>query len=133
MVPDQHRNLLPAKAFIGQGGHTRPITMVSDNKYSALWRHFDYYDFHAWNYGRRYKPARKLDTTKSVIISESASTLSTRGFYELPLPEKKTDFTKSLQVSSYDLNAPDWAEIADDDIMWQQEDTTQLSGLKLSR
>ena len=60
---------------------------------------------------------------KSVIISESASTVSTRGFYELPLPEKKTDFTTSLQVSSYDLNAPEWAEIADDDFLWQQEDT----------
>ncbi|HEY9115049.1 MAG TPA: glycoside hydrolase family 2 TIM barrel-domain containing protein, partial [Bacteroidales bacterium] len=93
-------------ALVKKYNNTRPITMVSDNKFSAPWRHFDYYDFHAWNYGRRYLPARKLDTTKSVIISESASTLSTRGFYELPLPEKKTDFTKSLQVSSYDLNAP---------------------------
>lgn len=102
---------------------TRPVNMVCDNKKSADWRHFDYYDVHAWNYGRRYLPARAIDTTKSVIISESASTLSTRGFYELPLPEKKTDFTKSLQVSSYDLNAPIWAEIADDDFMWQEEDT----------
>jgi beta-galactosidase len=57
-----------------------------------------------------------------VLISESASTVSTRGFYEWPLPEKKTDFTKSLQVSSYDLHAPEWAEIADDDFMWQQEE-----------
>jgi len=48
--------------------------------------------------------------------------LSTRGFYEFPLPEKKTDFTKSLQVSSYDLYAPNWAEVADDDFMWQQEE-----------
>jgi beta-galactosidase len=102
---------------------TRPTTMVCDAKASAPWRHFDYYDVHAWNYGRRYLPARALDTTKTVIISESASTLSTRGFYELPLPKEKTDFTKSLQVSSYDLNAPEWAEIADDDFMWQEEDT----------
>ena len=48
--------------------------------------------------------------------------MSTRGFYEFPLPEKKTDFTRSLQVSSYDLNAPEWAEIADDDFMWQQDE-----------
>ena len=58
-----------------------------------------------------------------MIISESASTLSTRGFYEFPLPEQKTDFTTSLQVSSYDLNAPEWAELADDDFMWQQNET----------
>jgi beta-galactosidase len=101
---------------------TRPVTLVCDAKNSAKWRHFDYYDIHAWNYGRRYLPAHLIDTTKPVVISESASTLSTRGFYELPLPEKKTDFTMSLQVSSYDLNAPWWAEVADDDFMWQQQD-----------
>jgi beta-galactosidase len=48
--------------------------------------------------------------------------VSTRGFYEWPLPAKKTDFTKSMQVSSYDLNAPDWAEISDDDFKWQQDE-----------
>jgi hypothetical protein len=69
-----------------------------------------------------YDLARQLEPNKAVIISESASTVSTRGFYEWPLPQKKTDFTKSLQVSSYDMNAPDWAEIPDDDFMWQQEE-----------
>lgn len=101
---------------------TRPVTLVCDNESSAALRHFDYYDIHSWNYGRRYKLARQMEPNKSVIISESASTVSTRGFYELPLPEKKTDITKSLQVSSYDLNSPEWAEIPDDDFMWQQEE-----------
>lgn len=101
---------------------TRPVTLVCDSEKSAALRHFDYYDVHNWNYGRRYKLARQLEPNKAVIISESASTLSTRGFYEFPLPEKKTDFTNSLQVSSYDLNAPSWAEVADDDFMWQQEE-----------
>jgi beta-galactosidase len=102
--------------------HTRPVTLVCDSRNSATLRHFDFYDVHSWNYGRRYDLARQLEPNKSVIISESASTVSTRGFYEWPLPAKKTDFTKSLQVSSYDLNAPDWAEISDDDFMWQQEE-----------
>ena len=101
---------------------TRPTTLVNDSKESAKLRHFDYYDVHSWNYGRRYSLARQLEPNKSVIISESASTLSTRGFYELPLPKEKTDFTNSLQVSSYDLNAPEWAELADEDFMWQQEE-----------
>jgi len=100
----------------------RPVTMVCDNRASAVKRHFDFYDVHCWNYGRRYDLARELEPGKSVIISESASTVSTRGFYELPLPAKKTDFTTSLQVSSYDLNAPEWAEISDDDFMWQQDE-----------
>ena len=101
---------------------TRPVTMVCDMVHTVQWRHFDYYDLHCWNYGQRWLPARNADPTKPVIISESASTVSTRGFYEWPLPEKKTDFTNSLQVSSYDLHAPWWAEISDDDFMWQEQD-----------
>jgi beta-galactosidase len=96
--------------------------MVCDSKESAAKRHFDFYDVHCWNYGRRYSLARELEPNKAVIISESASTLSTRGFYEFPLPTDKTKTTKSLQVSSYDLHAPWWAEIADDDFMWQQNE-----------
>lgn len=101
---------------------SRPTTLVCDNLESARLRHFDYYDVHSWNYGRRYRLARELEPDKAVIISESASTVSTRGFYELPLPKVKTDFTSSLQVSSYDLNAPEWAEISDDDFMWQEQE-----------
>lgn len=116
------RKLQAMVNFVRKYDATRPVTLVCDNQPSASLRHFEYYDVHAWNYGRRYALARQLEPNKSVIISESASTVSTRGFYELPLPAKKTDFTKSLQVSSYDLNAPDWAEIADDDFMWQQDE-----------
>ncbi len=101
---------------------TRPVTMVCDDPSSASLRHFDYYDVHSWNYGHRYDPARQIEPEKAVIISESASTVSTRGFYELPLPEKRTGFTRSLQVSSYDMNAPAWADLPDEDFMWQQED-----------
>lgn len=101
---------------------TRPVTMANDMLENAKLRHFDLYDVHSWNYNRRYRLARQMAPNKPVIISESASTVSTRGFYELPLPREKTDFTKSLQISSYDLNAPNWAEIADDDFMWQQDE-----------
>jgi beta-galactosidase len=109
-------------SYVKKYDNSRPTTLVCDSYKSAELRHFDYYDIHSWNYGRRYSLARQLEPNKSVIISESASTLSTRGFYEFPLPKEKIDFTKSLQVSSYDLNAPDWAELADDDFMWQQDE-----------
>ncbi len=101
---------------------TRPVTMACDDLNSSSLRHFDYYDVHSWNYGRRYRLARQMEPGKSVIVSESASTVSTRGFYEFPLPKKPTDFTNSLQVSSYDLNAPWWAELADDDFKWQEQE-----------
>ncbi len=108
--------------YVKKYDYSRPVTLVCDNMESASLGHFEYYDVHSWNYGRRYRLARQLEPNKSVIISESASTVSTRGFYEFPLPKDKTNFTKSLQVSSYDLNAPEWAEISDDDFMWQQDE-----------
>jgi beta-galactosidase len=113
--------------FVRKYDITRPVTIACDQDHHARWQHFDYYDVHAWNYGQRWEPARKMDPSKAVIISESASTVSTRGFYELPLPEKKTAFTQSNQVSSYDLHAPEWAEIADDDFMWQ-ENASYIAG-----
>ncbi|MFN8257619.1 MAG: glycoside hydrolase family 2 TIM barrel-domain containing protein [Bacteroidales bacterium] len=109
-------------ASIKKFDQTRPVTLVCDIRDAAVKRHFDYYDVISYNYGRRYDLARQLAPDKSVIITESASTVSTRGFYEFPLPQKKTDFTKSMQISSYDLNAPYWAEIPDDDFMWQQDE-----------
>jgi beta-galactosidase len=102
--------------------HTRPITIANDRTDGIDWRHWDHYDLHCWNYGRKYIPAREMDPTKAVIISESASTLSTRGYYELPLPAGPTDFSPNLQVSSWDLNAPAWAEVADYDFYWQDQD-----------
>jgi beta-galactosidase len=101
---------------------TRPITLVCHIADAAKKRHFDYYDVTAYNYRRQYKTVHDLEPSKPSLIGESASTVSTRGFYELPLPKTKTDFTRSLQVSSYDLNAPDWAEIPDLDFMWQEQD-----------
>lgn len=102
---------------------TRPVTMACDNTNSAAWRHFDFYDVHSWNYGRRYSLARQMEPNKAVIVSESGSTVSTRGFYELPLPVKRSEFTNALQVSSYDLNVPEWADLPDEDFMWQQDES----------
>ena len=101
---------------------SRPVTLVSDNVDAPVRRAFDYYDVLSWNYDRRWRLARQLEPNKPVIISESASTVSTRGFYEFPLPDSPTAFTKSLQVSSYDLHAPEWADLADEDFMWQQDE-----------
>ncbi len=115
------KRLAAMVGFVRKYDITRPVTIACDQDQNARWRHFDYYDVHSWNYGQRWEPARKLDPAKSVIISESGSTVSTRGFYELPLPQTKTQFGKQNQVSSYDLNAPYWAEIPDDDFMWQEE------------
>ncbi|MBK7106481.1 MAG: DUF4982 domain-containing protein [Ignavibacteriae bacterium] len=102
---------------------TRPITMVDADVESVKWHFNQLVDVHSWNYSRRYESARKADPSKCVIITESASTVSTRGYYTFPLPEKKDDFyLNDLQISSYDMNSPWWAEPAEQDFAWQEED-----------
>ncbi|MDZ7723825.1 MAG: glycoside hydrolase family 2 TIM barrel-domain containing protein [candidate division KSB1 bacterium] len=102
---------------------TRPVTWVMCIPEAVVYRHFDYFDVHSWNYSQRWEPAYEAAPDKAVIVSESASTVSTRGWYNPDLPGQKTDFDwESGHVSSYDLNAPAWAEIPDDDFMWYQDD-----------
>lgn len=101
---------------------TRPVTMACDITNSALLRHFDFYDVHSWNYMRRYSMARQMEPNKGVIVSESGSTVSTRDYYELPLPVKRDAFSRVPQVSSYDLNVPFWADLPDEDFMWGQDE-----------
>jgi beta-galactosidase len=155
--------------FVRRYDITRPVTMASDQNQNAHWRHFDYYDIHAYNYAQRWLPARTMEPSKSVVISESASTVSTRGYYDLNIPEDFLDPTEvrssstyienipksatpgqkstgrrnaggppqgfqfpgagtgnsgeaRTQVSSYDTEAPSWAEVCDDDFMWQEND-----------
>jgi beta-galactosidase len=109
-------------SYVKKYDPTRPVTMACDQTWSATLRHFDLYDLHSWNYGRRYSLARQMEPNKAVIVSESGSTVSTRGYYELPLPSKRSTFSHSLQVSSYDLNVPEWADLPDEDFMWQQDE-----------
>jgi len=116
------RKLQAMVGYFKKYDSTRPVTLVCHVPESVKKRHFDYYDVISYNYGRKYKLAHDAEPSKPAIIGESASTVSTRGFYELPLPKVKTDFTRAIQVSSYDLNAPEWAEIPDFDFMWQEQD-----------
>ena len=62
--------------------------------------------------GANYKPsmyAKVMKENPNMIVygSETASTVSSRGVYHLPL--KKYDKHPSLQVNSYDFNSPPWA------------------------
>ena len=62
--------------------------------------------------GANYKPTRyaklmEAYPNKIFYGSETASTVSSRGVYHLPI--KKYDKHPSLQVSSYDVQSPPWA------------------------
>src|SRR6185436_19692787 len=89
---------------------TRPVGMACDAPQQAASHILDALDLTGWNYGQRYARFRERYPKKPIIYSESASAFSTRGFYELPLPKNKTNYSEKCQVDSYDCNAASWAD-----------------------
>ena len=64
--------------------------------------------------GYNYKPGEyprfhELNPTLPLVGSETASCISTRGFYAFPVSEDKSKGMADFQMSSYDLAAPPWA------------------------
>ncbi len=71
-------------------------------------------DISGWNYGSRYKPVRAKNPDKPILYTESASALSSYGYYELPPAPHKTAYDVSArEVGSYDHNAAGWSDIPD--------------------
>ena len=108
--------------FVRKYDSTRPVGMSCHIPDTANHPILDSLDLTGWNYARRYANFRQHYPDKPIVYSESASALSTRGFYELPLPNGKTDFSKQLQVDSYDLNSAAWSDIPDKEFKLMEDD-----------
>jgi beta-galactosidase len=108
--------------FVLQYDAARPVGMADCIPQTASQPILDALDLCGWNYARRYAIYRERYPDKPIVYSESASALSTRGFYELPLPTTKTDYSDTLQVDSYDLNAAPWSDIADAEFALMEQD-----------
>ena len=102
---------------------TRPVGLGCHIPGTADEPILDSLDLTGWNYMRRYERFRQRYPDKPIIYSESASALSTRGFYELPLPNRKTDYSKQFQVNSYDHNAAAWSDIPDAEFKLMEDDS----------
>ena len=74
---------------------------------------FDKLDITGWNYQGQYSNIKRKYPDKPVLYSESASALSSYGYYAAPPPQHKTDFSRDLEVCSYDHNAAPWSDIPD--------------------
>ena len=70
-------------------------------------------DLTGWNYLRRYWLLRKRFPEMPIVYTESASTVSTRGYYDPQLPGVKCEYPGANQVSSYDLSSVAWGDIPD--------------------
>jgi beta-galactosidase len=103
---------------------TRPVTMACHRPGVLESEILDTLDVQSWNYTRKYAAAKKRYPDKPTIYSESAAALSTRGFYSLPQPAKREDYVDAAarQISSYDLNAQWWSDIADVEFARMDED-----------
>jgi len=93
---------------------TRPVAIGCHIPETVEHPIYEPLDMTGWNYTRRYARIREMYPEKPILYSESASTVSTRGYYVLPLASSKTDYPgDELYVSSYDLSAVPWADIPD--------------------
>ncbi len=92
---------------------TRPTTSAFDDWTGAIKNHLaDNVDVQGFNYKpMRYEQIQKEHPKWVIFGSETESCVSSRGVYHLPLGYFEKD--RSLQVSSYDTVAPEWAYCPD--------------------
>jgi len=109
--------------FVRKYDPTRPVGISCHIPGTVDQPILDSVDLTGWNYARRYGRYRQRYPDKPIVYSESASTLSTRGFYEITLPNEKTQFSKQFQVSSYDLNSAAWSDIPDVEFQLMEDDS----------
>ncbi|MBR4826378.1 MAG: DUF4982 domain-containing protein [Bacteroidales bacterium] len=103
---------------------TRPTTAGNDNMWAAFQPYAQTIDVYGFNYKpHAYEEFRNTHPGQPFYGSETASCISTRGYYLFPVEEDKSKGWpdgKPYQVSSYDLYAPAWA--SKPDYEWAFED-----------
>lgn len=100
----------------------RPVTAGIDQSDQAIKNNLAAeLDVPGWNYKpQRYEEYHKLLPGKPQYGSETASTVSTRGFYAFPVVEGSRTY-ECEQCSGYDLEYPPWATTPDTEFQAQEE------------
>ena len=92
---------------------TRPVSLASNDDKDASNHNYDALDIGGFNYHRSYGTYHKIFPDRPIIYAESASAVSTRGYYDFPLQKNKSELAKNIyQVSSYDRTSR-WCDIPD--------------------
>ncbi|MBO4742914.1 MAG: DUF4982 domain-containing protein, partial [Bacteroidales bacterium] len=103
---------------------TRPTTAGNDNPWAASQPYAATIDVYGFNYKPHlYQEYANNHHGRPVYGSETASCVSTRGYYRFPVEQDKGKgwaMEAPFQVSSYDLYAPAWA--SKPDYEWEYED-----------
>lgn len=127
-IGDELEGITPERAammadYVRELDPSRPVTQAGHVEASVDGKNWATFDVMGWNYGRRYMAYRNRYPDRPIIYSESASTFSTRGYYDPELPETDTDYSEGYQLSSYDLNAAEWSDIPDFEFNLMETDT----------
>ena len=103
---------------------SRPTSAGNDNPWAAGQGYARTIDVYGFNYKpHQYAQFVKDHPGQPVLGSETASCISTRGYYRFPVEQEKGkgwSMDAPFQVSSYDLYAPGWA--SKPDYEWGFED-----------
>ena len=100
---------------------TRPVGIGCCHPNAIDTGMFDEVDITGWNYSRNYMRIRKRYPDKPVLYSESASALSSYGFFSAPPSPHKTAYNVAeREVDGYDYNAASWSDIPDVEF-WRME------------
>ena len=104
---------------------TRPTTAGNDNQWASMQPYAATLDVYGFNYKpHAYEAFRDAHPGQPFYGSETASCISTRGYYLFPVSDEKGEGWidgAPYQVSSYDLYAPAWA--SKPDYEWFYEDS----------
>jgi beta-galactosidase len=89
---------------------TRPTTAACNYEESGFNGFQNDVDVFGYNYRPfDYAEFREANPSQPLFGSETASCISSRGFYVFPVSNDKSQGMTNYQVSSYDLSAPVWA------------------------
>lgn len=101
---------------------TRPVALACYIPESARTPLGDALDVIGWNYARKYMASRTNRPWLPIVYSESASALSTRGYYRFPHPSGKDDYSGPLRITSYDHCASRTTDIPDVEFARMEQD-----------
>lgn len=102
---------------------TRPVTAGFNNHTAAIKNGLsDVVDLVGFNYKPFDYKSKHAEHPNYVLYgSETASTVSSRGEYKFPVKENKGAWYQDYQVTSYDLEYPNWASTPDTEFEMQDD------------
>lgn len=121
--PDGKETARFLTAICHESDPTRPVSSAFNQHTAAIKNGLsDVVDLVGFNY----KPSDYLNKHRekpgyTLYGSETASTVSSRGEYKFPVKENKGAWYQDYQVSSYDLEYPNWASTPDTEFEMQDD------------